>query len=174
MKVQVPINLWALIALYLLILAGTGAVGTKLCTLVAKQAIVLALPHLDNNPPKPSLMDQRRIDATLAVPPLPEGEKIEVAALEATPAKILAAQLDLAEKDDLSESALPIPVATAEGSLEPASYPSSIATRVYSYRMRIASDDRPERLTAHSITARDIFNRSFGVQSATPEGAKKP
>ena len=33
----------------------------------------LALPHLENGPPKRSLIDQRRLDAMFAVPPLSEG-----------------------------------------------------------------------------------------------------
>ena len=71
--VRVSINRWAGIAVYLLAITGISLLGTKLSSVVAQQAIVLALPHLDNGPPKLSLIEKRRIDAALAAQPLPEG-----------------------------------------------------------------------------------------------------
>ena len=165
MMVQVPINQWAGIAIYLLAITGISLLGMKLSSVVAEQVIVLALPHLDNGPPKLSLIDQRRIDATLAVPPLPEGARRRVTALEipSMPAKILAARLDLAEREDVVETASSIHVASAtDGSLEPDSQPSSIAARVYDFQSSrtVRSGSRHA-----AVSTRDIFNRSFGVLS---------
>jgi hypothetical protein len=84
---------------------------------VAEQTIVLALPHLDNGPPKLSLIEQRRIEAARAAQPLPEGARRRVTALE-TPSmvsNILAARLDLSEKEDLIEPTSPTHVAPADG-----------------------------------------------------------
>ena len=57
--VQVSINRWAGIAVYLLAITGISLLGTKLSSVVAQQAIVLALPHLDNGPPKLSLIEKK-------------------------------------------------------------------------------------------------------------------
>ena len=158
--VQVPIHQCAGVLIYLLAITGIGLLGTKLSSVVAEQVIVLALPHLENGPPKLSLIDQRRIDATLAVPPLPGGARTRIAALKTSsmPAVVLAARLDLAEREDVVETAFPIHVASAaDGSLEPDSQPSSIAARIYGFRT----------VRSHSkyaaVSARDIFNRGFGV-----------
>jgi hypothetical protein len=51
MTVQVPSNRWAGVVVYFLAITGIGLVVTKLSSIVANQAIVLALPHLDNSPP---------------------------------------------------------------------------------------------------------------------------
>jgi hypothetical protein len=71
--VRVSINRWAGTVVYLLAITWIGLLGTKLSSVVAQRAIVLALPHLDNGPPKPSLIEKRRIYAALAAQPLPEG-----------------------------------------------------------------------------------------------------
>jgi len=174
MMVQVPINQCAGIVIYLLAMTGISLLGAKLSSVVANHAMVLALPHLDNGSPKLSLIGRRRIDATLAIPPLPERARTRVITLEApsTPAAILAARLDLAEKEDLIESASFTYVASAaDGSLEPSSHPCSIAARVDSYEMTPSSADRQKFRTVRSkskytaVTARDVFNRSFGVLS---------
>ena len=169
--VKVPVNHWTAIALYFLAVTGICAVNVKLAATMAKHTIALALPHLDNSPPKLSLIERRRMDATLAAPPLAHSETIHVAILEppVIPAGTFAAQLDLAEKSDVGESPQPMPVAISERPLEPTSYPSSIATRIYGYRMKVRSADRREMLNIHSVTAADIFNRSFGVQSVRPD-----
>jgi hypothetical protein len=174
MTVQVPITQWAGIVIYLLAITGISLLGTRLSSVVAEQTIVLALPHLDHGPPKLSLIEQRRIDAARAAQPLPEVARKRVTALEA-PAmlpNILAARLDLAEKEDLIEPATPIYAASADdGSLGPTLHPSSIAARVYSYEMTNSSADRPKFRTASSysryiaLSAADVFNRSFGVLS---------
>ena len=174
MMVHVPINQCAGIVIYLLAITGISLLGAKLLSVVANQAMALALPHLDNGPPKLSLIEQRRIDATLAIPPLPEQARTRVITLEApsTPATIFAARLDLAEKEDLIESVSFTSVAlAADGSLEPSSHPSSITARVNSYEMTSSSADRQKFRTVRSkskytaVTARDAFNRSFGVLS---------
>ena len=172
--VQVPINQCAGIVIYLLAMTGISLLGAKLSSVVANHAMVLVLPHLDNGSPKLSLIGRRRIDATLAIPPLPQRARTRVITLKApsTPAAILAARLDLAEKEDLIESASFTYVASAaDGSLEPSSDPSSITARVNSYEMTSSSADRQKFRTVRSkskytaVTARDVFNRSFGVLS---------
>jgi hypothetical protein len=174
MMVDVSINQWAGIVIYLLAITGISFLGAKLSSVVAGQTIVLALPYLDNGPPKLSLMGRRRVEAMQAVQPLPEGARTRVAALEppSVPANILAVRLDLAEKADLNEPASPTPIPLAAGSsLEPASQPSSIAVRVYGYEITAGSADRPKVRIVHAnygyaaVSARDVFNRSFGVLS---------
>jgi hypothetical protein len=167
MMVQVPIKQWAGVAIYLLAITGISLLGMKLSSLVAEQAIVLALPHLDNRPPKLPLVEQRRIDATLAVPPLPKGARTRLTALEApsTPANLLAARLDRAEREDLIETASSTLLASAtDGSLEPTSQPASIAPRVYGYEMTRFRTVRSSSRYA-DVSARDVFNRSFCVLS---------
>jgi ABC-type uncharacterized transport system permease subunit len=163
MMVQVSINRWARIVVYLLIITGISLLGTKLSSVVAQQAIVLALPHLDNGPPKLSLIEKRRIDAALAAQLLPEGARKRVIALEtpAMPANLLAARLDLAEKEDLPPTLVAL---VDEGALEPASQASSIAVRVSSYETTKGQTVRSHSRHA-DISARDVFNRSFGVLS---------
>ena len=172
MMVHVSINQCAGIVIYLLAITGISLLGAKLLSVVANQAMALALPHLDNGPPKLSLIEQRR--ATLAIPPLPEQARTRAITLEApsTPATIFAARLDLAEKEDLIESAsFTFVGSAADGSLEPSSHPSSIAAPVDSYEMTTGSAHRPKFRTVRSkskyaaVTARDVFNRSFGVLS---------
>ena len=171
--VQVHINQCAGLVIYLLAMTGISLLGAKLSSIVANQAMVLALPHLDNGPPKLSLIGRRRIDATLAIPPLPERARTRVITLEApsTSATILAARLDLAEKEDLIERVTLNVASATDGSVEPTSQPSSIAARVYSFEMTTGNADRPKFRTVRSkskytaVTARDVFNRSFGVLS---------
>jgi hypothetical protein len=173
--VRVLINQWAGLLVYLFAIAGVSLLGTGLLSLVADQVIVLALPHLDHGRPKLSLMERRWNDARLAAPPLPERAKIRVAALEApsTPANILAARLDLAESE--GPASFTHVASPADGS------PSSIAVRVYGYEetslrtVRSLVEETPEpgvvsKLSATiskstSESARDVFNRSFGVLS---------
>ncbi len=167
--VQVPISQCTGIAIYLLAITGIGLSGTKLSWVVAEQAVILALPHLDNSPPKLSLMERRSIDAALAVPLRPSEVRNRVAALEAPPttAKFLAARLDLVEKEDLVEPASPTHIASAaDGSLRPNSQPSSIAVRVYSYEMRRTARSNSRHAAA---SAGEVFNRSFGVISVAAD-----
>jgi hypothetical protein len=108
MVVQVPSNQWTRVVVYLLAITAIGLLGTKLSLVVAKQALVLALPYLENGPPKLSLIDQRHTDGTLAIPLPPVGAKTRVITLEAAsmPANILAARLDLAETDGSAKEKL--------------------------------------------------------------------
>ena len=107
--VRVPINQWAALLVYLSAITGISLLGTELSSLVADQAIGLTLPHLDNGPPKLSLIERRRIATTLAIPPLPMGARARVITLEAPsmPAHVLAARLDLAERKTLKPPLLP-------------------------------------------------------------------
>ena len=169
---QVPNHQWAGIVIYLIAMTGISLLVIELSSVVADQAAVLALPYLDHSPPKLSLIEQRRIDATLAIQPLPEAATRRVAALEAPslPANILAARLDLAEMNDLPASPARL-ASAADGSLEPTSHPFSIAVRVQSYETTGGSAQGSKLQAVRSnakyaaVTASDVFNRSFGVLS---------
>ena len=150
MIVRFPVQRVAAVLIYLLAITGITLLGLKLSSALAEQAMIFALPHLDNGSPKRSLIEQRRLDAMFAVPPLPGGATTRVAALErpSTPASILATRLDVAERDEGVESAPP--------------------TIVTSYRVLTAVPDEGSRVRIkHSrhadLSAGDIFNRSFGV-----------
>jgi hypothetical protein len=171
MMVQAPINQWTAIAIYLLAMTGSGLLSMKLASLVADQAIVLTLPYLDNSPPTLSLIERRRIDAMLSIRPLSEGERKRIAALEipSLSTNVLAGRLYFADEEALTNAASPARLAlAADGLLEPTSEPSSIAARVYSYRIAkfrtVSSSSRYA-----TVTARDIFNRSFGVLSVAAD-----
>jgi hypothetical protein len=160
--VKVPMHQCAGVLIYLLAITGISLLGTKLSSVVAEHVIVLALPHLDNGPSKLSLIERRRIDTTLAIPPLPMRARARVITLEAPsmPAHVLAARLDLAEREDLETASSFRVASSADGSLEPDSHPSSIAARVYETGRTVSPSSRHA-----SVSARDIFNRSFGVLS---------
>jgi hypothetical protein len=156
--VQALNNLWVALVVYLLATTGSALLIVKLSSVVADQVVVLAQPYLDNSPPKVSLIEQRRIDAPLADPPLAKQERTQAAGLDAhpVPPPIMAARLDLAEKENLE---LAPGVASESGGVFKAdSQPSSIATRVAKHRIA-RSNSRYAAVT----TTRDIFNRSFGV-----------
>ena len=68
--VPVPTSQGAGIVLYLLAMSGISFVSMKLLSVVAEQTIAIVLPNLESGPPKISLVEQRRIDATLSLPPL--------------------------------------------------------------------------------------------------------
>jgi hypothetical protein len=99
---------------YLLAIAGICLLTVKLSAVLATQAIALTQPYfLDNCPCMPSLIEQRRIAAQVAALPMAEGTKKRVAAIEAPSISVhvLAAQMDLAEKEDLAsatETTLPM------------------------------------------------------------------
>ena len=82
MIVRFPVQRVAAVLIYLLAITGITLLGLKLSSALAEQAMILALPHLDNGSPKRSLIEQRRLDAMFAVPPLPGGATTRVAALE--------------------------------------------------------------------------------------------
>ena len=144
MIVRVPFQKVAAVLLYLLATTGISLLGLKLSSVVAERAMILALPHLENGPPKRSLIEQRRLDAMFAVPPLPGGASRRVTALEAPsrPANILATSLDLAEREDITPLT---------------SYSSFTPSTAEPSRVRIT------RLRHDDLSAGDIFNRSFGV-----------
>ena len=162
--VEVPIHQCAGVLVYLLAITGISLLGVELSSLVADQAIGLALPHLDNGPPKLSLIEQRRIDTTLAIPPLPMRARARVITLEAPSmsAGVLAARLDLAEREDLETTPSFRIASSADGPLKPDSHPSSIAARVYDYEIRRTVSPSSRHA---AVSTRDIFNRSFGVLS---------
>ena len=128
---QVSINRWAGIAVYLLAITGISLLGTKLSSVVAQQAIVLALPHLDNGPP--SCRSSKKGASTRREPAsrrLGSEKTCDRVRDTLNAPNLLAAHLDLAEKEDLPPALVAL---AADGSLEPASQPSSTAVRVYSY-----------------------------------------
>jgi hypothetical protein len=145
---------WTGLIAYLIGAVGVTVLAIQLFGLVLVHTIVLAWPHLQGAPPKLSLIQQRRIDAAVALPPSPAlTSSSVVAAAEAptVPPEILAAQLDLSEQDD---SAMLLPEVAA---FELHSEPSSVA--IEQARHRVAHS-RPQYTR---LTAADIFNRSFGV-----------
>jgi hypothetical protein len=153
--VQVLSNQWASLVVYLFVITGSALLVVKLSAIEADELVVLAQPYLNNSPPKLSLIQRRRIDATLAVPPLPNRDRTRVAALGASPITpaILAAGLDVAEKD----APTPAVASQTDSAVDADSQPSSIATRETKRRIaRSFSGDV-------GVTTRDIFNRSFGV-----------
>ena len=147
---------WTGLIVYFLGVTGTIFVIAKLSALVLVHTIVLARPLLEGTPPKLSLIQQRRIDAALALPPSGDQTTLRVAPSEvpAVPLAIYAAQLDLAEKGD--STALPQVAA-----FEQESEPSSIASEPK--KLRIAHSSSPK----YPLTPADIFNRSFGVITAS-------
>ena len=147
---------WAGLIVYFLGVTGTIFVVAKLTSLVLVHTIVLARPLLEGAPPKLSLIQQRRIDAALALPPSRDQSTLHVAPSEVptVPLAIYAAQLDLAEKGN--STALPQVAA-----FEQESEPSSIASGPK--RLRVAHSSSPK----YPLTSADIFNRSFGVLTAS-------
>jgi hypothetical protein len=144
---------WTGLIAYLIGAVGVTVLAIQLFGLVLVHTIVLAWPHLQGAPPKLSLIQQRRIDAAVALPPSPAPASSGVAAAEAPTLapEILAAQLDLSEQDD---SAMVLPEVAA---FELHSEPSSVA--IEPTRLRVAH----ARSQYTQLTAADIFNRSFGV-----------
>jgi hypothetical protein len=140
---------WAGLIAYLLGAIGVTVLAIQLFGFVLVHAIVLAWPHLHGGPSKLSLIQQRRIDAALALPPSPATTQVVAREVSTVPPGILAAQLDLSEKE---ESAIGLAEVAA---FELHSEPSSIEAT----KLRVAHlQPKYTRLTAA-----DIFNRSFGV-----------
>lgn len=95
---------------YLLIIAGISVAGVKLTSHVAGQAVALAQPLWSaGSPVRPSLVEQRRIDAASGLRPALHEAKIRVAAMKASEVSpaVFAAELDRAEKADLPAGARP-------------------------------------------------------------------
>lgn len=139
---RAPLSLSAGVIAYFLAMAGIGLVGVQLSSVVTAKAIALSLPHLlDKSPPRPSRIEQRRIEVAQAIPPMPVA-KVAVLKEPAASYGVLAAQLDLAE---------------AEGVIAEAETPTLRGGGRTKFRLR--------RLAAKFATrpAADAFNRNFGV-----------
>ena len=150
------VGLWVGLVAYLLVIAGTIFLGTKLLPLVAVNTIELAQPYLNSGPPKLSLIEQRQINSALALPPSHYQERAHVVTIEvpsAAPA-ILATQLDLAERYGLTTT-LP-ETDTAVGPVS--NLPPSQSWRG---KFRVARSHPKHPV----VNAGDIFNRSFGVMT---------
>ncbi len=156
---QVLNKRWAGLVIYILAIAGITFLVAQLSTLVLIQAMALTRPYLQSSPPKLSLIQQRRIDAALALPPSPSQATTVIVATEVPPVRpgMLAAQLDLAEKGDLAPAFPEVAAYALEAD------PSSIATEPR--KLRVAHSGPRSSL----LTTRDIFNRSFGVLTAAAD-----
>jgi hypothetical protein len=155
--VQALNKLWVALVVYLLATTGSALLIVKLSSVVADQVVALAQPYLDNSPPKVSLIEQRRIDALLAAPPLDKQDRTQVSGVDARPvppASIVARQV-LAEEENLEVA--PAVASETDSVFKADSQPSSIATRVTKHRIARSNS------TYAAVTTRDIFNRSFGV-----------
>jgi hypothetical protein len=144
---RVPVSLSGAVAVYFVAMAGLSLFALKISSVVTGEVIALGLPYLlDQDPPRPSRVEQRHIDVAQAVPPMPVAK---VAALNepAVASGVLAAQLDLAETDG-SEAKM--------AALDDVTSLRAVGSK--KYRLR--------RLAYRSATrpaAADAFNRSFGV-----------
>lgn len=106
MRMRVLIIRCAQMIVYLLAIGGIGLLAVNLSSVLATQAIALTQPYfLDNCPCLPPLIEQRRLAAEAAAPPRTEG--IRVAAFEAPliSVDVLAAQMDLAEREGTAPAA---------------------------------------------------------------------
>jgi hypothetical protein len=167
---KAPASLSAGVIVYFLAMAGISTFCWQLSSAVTAKVVALSLPYmLDKDPSKPSRVEQRRIDVTLAVPPMPVAK---VVALEEPAVRydVLAAQLDLAETQDLAsaaEATLPAHL-TSRGYRSP-TQPStalSIPRSAYSDEMMslgVGQAKPRRRRVVSSPSAAEIFNRSFGV-----------
>jgi hypothetical protein len=137
---RAPVSLCVGVVAYFLAMAGISALGLKLSSVVTAKTIALSLPYvLDKNPRRPSRIEQRRIDVAQAVPPMPIAK---VVALEepAVSYDVLAAQLDLADTEDINAGA-----------------GATLPVRRAKFRLK--------HLASKFATppAVDAFNRNFGV-----------
>jgi hypothetical protein len=139
------------LAVYFLAITGTTLLIAKLSVVVFVYTIVLARPYLEG-PRRLSLIQQRRIDAALALPPSPVTNYVVPSEVPTVPTGAFAAQLDLAEKQN---PAILLFASGTDSEFKPTSEPSSIAGR--SAKIRVA------RTHSSYVSANDIFNRSFGV-----------
>lgn len=139
---------------YALTVVGSLSVVVLLSPVVLMQLIVLARPCLEGPPPPLSLMQRREIEATRYLPPshIPPTPLVPTK-VPTEPLGLYAAQLDVAEGQE-------VPAFPVVSAYELQSAPSSIATE--KMKLRVARAE-PE---AKEVTARDIFNHSFGVLTA--------
>ncbi len=108
MTARFPISGCAAVVGYFVAMMGIGVFALKLSSVLATQAIALTEPYFLNDCPcMPSLVEQRLIAEQITAPPTHEATKTKVTALESPSISIddLAAQMDLAEKEDLPSTA---------------------------------------------------------------------
>ena len=151
--VQVLNKTWAGPIIYCLGVLGVISFIALLSPVVLVHTIALARPHLQG-PSSLSLLQRRKIDAALSLPPsLARATPLVPAEVPTVPLPAYVARLEAAEIEDL-------PVTPSVAAFELQSQPSSIATE--RMRLRVArAEPRPGY-----VAARDIFNRSFGVLTA--------
>ena len=153
--VQVLNKRWAGPIIYCLGILGVISFIALLSPVVLIHTIVLARPYFEGSPPSPlSLIQRRQMDAALSQPPSanPAAPLIPTE-VPTQPLGLYAAELDVAEEQEPQR-----PPAVAAFELE--SEPSSVATE--RKRLRVARAETGSR----DMSARDIFNRSFGVLTA--------
>jgi hypothetical protein len=135
-SVRVLVNKWIGVVVYLVSVAGMSVLTVDLSYHMARQAIALALPYFPEPGPRQiSLVERRQIDAEQASKPLSRVEEV-VLTVPAIPPQILAAQLDLAEKEDAAD------------------------TQPAPRRVRNSTRRRAPHV---SLSAADEFARSFGI-----------
>ena len=140
---RAPISLCTGVIAYFLAMAGISVLGLKLTSVVTAKSISLSLPYLlDKNPRKPSRVEQRRIDVAQAYPPMPVA-KVIASEEPAVSYDVLAAQLDLAETEDLKAGAV---ASKSPGGVGRATF-----------RLKRLASKFP------TLSAAEVFNRSFGV-----------
>ncbi len=135
---RVLANKWTGIAVYLASVAGACILCAHLSHHVAKQAVALALPYFPEEAPRQiTLVERRQIEAAQTTHVLRTAAKTNefVLTATATPPQVLAAQMDLAEKADLS-------------AVQPAPRRARLASR---------------RIAPPVLSAGDEFGRRFGV-----------
>jgi hypothetical protein len=153
--VQVLNKRWAGPFIYCLGVLGGSFFIALLAPLVLVHTIVLARPYFEGSPPSPlSLIQRRQMDAALSQPPSPnQAAPLIPTEVPREPLGLYAAELDIAESQEPQR-----PPAVAAFELE--SEPSSVATE--RKKLRVAHAETGSR----DMSARDIFNRSFGVLTA--------
>jgi hypothetical protein len=153
--VEVLNKRWAGPIIYCLGVLGVISFIALLAPVVLIHTIVLARPHLEASLPSPlSLIQRRQMDAALSLPASPnQAAPLVPTEVPREPLGLYAAKLDVAEEQEPRR-----PPAVAAFELE--SEPSSIATGWK--KLRVAHAESGSR----DMSARDIFNRSFGVLTA--------
>ena len=94
---RAPLSLTEVVIAYFFAVTGLAFIGVNLSLVVAAKVVALSLPHIASQlPPPTSRVEQRRVAAAEAIPPMPVAK---LAALQepAVAYDVLAAQLDSAE-----------------------------------------------------------------------------
>jgi len=153
--VEVLNKRWAGPIIYCLGVFGLTSFIALLSPIVLVHTIVLASPHLEGSRASSlSLIQRRQMDAALSQPPSPNpATPLVPTEVPKEPLGLYATELDIAEKQEPQR-----PPAVAAFELE--SEPSSVATE--QNKLRVARAETGFR----DMSARDIFNRSFGVLTA--------